>query len=41
MNDMIFFIEMLLIFGGVMGFAVWELIKLHRDEDSSDDGPGA
>lgn len=32
MNDFIFFIEMVLIFGGVLAFAVWELVKLHRDE---------
>ncbi|MEQ8433279.1 MAG: hypothetical protein RIA71_03485 [Oceanicaulis sp.] len=32
MSDLLFGIEMLLIFGGVLAFAVWELIKLNRDE---------
>lgn len=34
MNDWIFLVEMLLVFGSVMAFATWELIKLHRDDDS-------
>ena len=36
MNDWIFLIEMTLIFGGVLAFAVWELVKLHRDDDSGE-----
>lgn len=32
MNDFIFIIEMALVFGLVLAFAVWELVKLHRDE---------
>lgn len=32
MSDLLFGIEMLLIFGGVLAFAVWELVKLNRDE---------
>jgi len=32
MTDFIFIIEMALVFGGVLAFAVWELVKLHRDE---------
>lgn len=38
MNDFVFFIEMLLIFGGVLAFAVWELVKLHRDEKREEPG---
>jgi hypothetical protein len=32
MSHLLFGIEMLLIFGGVLAFAVWELVKLHLDE---------
>ena len=32
MNNYIFIVEMALVFGLVLGFAVWELVKLHRDE---------
>ncbi len=32
MNNYIFLVEMALVFGLVLGFAVWELVKLHRDE---------
>jgi len=35
-NDLIFLVEMALVFGLVLGFAVWELIKLHRDDGSDD-----
>ena len=31
MSDAVFFIEMVLIFGGVLAFAVWELIKVRRE----------
>jgi hypothetical protein len=31
-NDLIFLVEMGLVFGLVLGFAVWELVKLRRDK---------
>ena len=31
-NDIVFLVEMGLVFGLVMGWAVWELVKLHREE---------
>lgn len=36
MNNWIFLIEMTLIFGGVLGFAVWELVKLNREDDGGE-----
>ncbi len=36
MNNYIFIVEMALVFGLVLGFAVWELVKLHRDEKRED-----
>jgi len=35
-NSWIFLVEAGLVFGLILGFAVWELIKLHRDEDDAD-----
>jgi hypothetical protein len=35
-NNIVFGIEMLLVFGAVLAFAVWELIKLRRDRDRDD-----
>jgi hypothetical protein len=31
-NDIIFLVEMGLVFGLVMGWAVWELVKLNREK---------
>mgnify|MGYP000235058985 CR=1 FL=1 len=31
-NDIIFLVEMGLVFGLVMAWAVWELVKLNREE---------
>ena len=31
-NDLVFLVEMGLVFGLVMGWAVWELVKLNREE---------
>lgn len=36
MNNYIFLVEMVLVFGLVLGFAVWELVKLHRDKKRQD-----
>jgi len=36
MNNYVFIVEMALVFGLVLGFAVWELVKLHRDEKRED-----
>lgn len=36
MNNYVFIVEMALVFGLVLGFAVWELVKLHRDEKRQD-----
>ncbi len=36
-NNIVFGIEMLLVFGAVLAFAVWELVKLRRDRDKSDE----
>ncbi|WP_269844612.1 hypothetical protein [Alkalicaulis satelles] len=38
-NDMIFLVELILIFGAIMAFGVWELIKLHREEKKDDQNP--
>jgi len=35
-GDLFKLVELILIFGVVLGFAVWELVKLHRDEHSDD-----
>lgn len=32
MNDLVFLVEMALVFGLVMAFAVWELVKLNREQ---------
>lgn len=31
-NDLVFLVEMGLVFGLVLAFAVWELVKLRRDQ---------
>lgn len=31
-NNIVFGIEMLLVFGAVLAFAVWELVKLNREK---------
>jgi predicted negative regulator of RcsB-dependent stress response len=31
-NDIIFLVEMILVFGLVLGWAVWELVKLNQDK---------
>jgi len=36
MNNYVFIVEMALVFGLVLGLAVWELVKLHRDEKRED-----
>ena len=36
MKDIVFLVEMGLVFGLVMGFAVWELVKLNREEKDDD-----
>lgn len=36
MNNWVFLIEAILVFGAVLGFAVWELVKLHREETRDD-----
>ncbi len=35
-RDVIFIVEMVFIFGGVIAFGVWELIKLNRDEKADE-----
>lgn len=36
-NDIIFLVEMILVFGLVLGFAVWELVRLNRDKKKDKD----
>jgi len=36
MNNWVFLIEAILVFGAILGFAVWELIKLRRDQSQDD-----
>ena len=35
-NDLIFLVEMGLVFGLVLAFAVWELVKLKRDQNKDE-----
>ncbi len=41
MNNLVFLVEMALVFGLVMAFAVWELVKLNREEKRTRDAEDA
>jgi cbb3-type cytochrome oxidase subunit 3 len=41
MGDAAGLIEMLLVFGGVLAFAIWEVVKLRREKRAKDDRDAA